>query len=182
MSRRWTGLDLTYYLYFYFHIIMHVNMTFQGVFCFSRHLFSSCFSLRLFLRAPVWPYALFIFRLVQYHNTSYYQDLSCSANRVAAIGLAIPCILAITQPPGAGFMNRRRLCQLTAAILTSDLTTQMWVLWSDTATTLQLYSSALAQFGGRARGDDVMGNLTVSKWRASQVTVATLAYRCCDDS
>ena len=29
---------------------------------------------------------------------------------------------------GAGFMNRRRLCQLTAAILTSDLTTHMWVL------------------------------------------------------
>ena len=27
-------------------------------------------------------------------------------------------------PPGAGFMNRRRLCQLTAAILTSDLTTR----------------------------------------------------------
>ena len=30
--------------------------------------------------------------------------------------------------PGAGLMNRRRLCQLTAAILTSDLTTPMWVL------------------------------------------------------
>ena len=30
--------------------------------------------------------------------------------------------------PGAGFMNRRRLCQLTAAIWTSDLTTHMWVL------------------------------------------------------
>ena len=29
---------------------------------------------------------------------------------------------------GAGFMNRRRLCQLTAAILTSDLTTHVWVL------------------------------------------------------
>ena len=29
---------------------------------------------------------------------------------------------------GAGFMNRRRLCQLTAAILTSDLTTHMRVL------------------------------------------------------
>ena len=27
--------------------------------------------------------------------------------------------------PGAGFTNRRRLCQLTAAILTSDLTTHM---------------------------------------------------------
>ena len=33
-----------------------------------------------------------------------------------------------TRRPGAGFMNRRRLCQLTAAILTSDLTTHMWVL------------------------------------------------------
>ena len=33
-----------------------------------------------------------------------------------------------SQSPGAGFMNRRRLCQLTAAILTSDLTTCMWVL------------------------------------------------------
>ena len=30
--------------------------------------------------------------------------------------------------PGAGFMNRRRLCQLTAAILTSDLTKHRWVL------------------------------------------------------
>ena len=30
--------------------------------------------------------------------------------------------------PEAGFMNRRRLCQLTAAILTSDLTTHMCVL------------------------------------------------------
>ena len=29
---------------------------------------------------------------------------------------------------GAGFMNRRRPSQLTAAILTSDLTTHMWVL------------------------------------------------------
>ena len=29
---------------------------------------------------------------------------------------------------GAGFMNRRRLCQHTVAILTSDLTTRMWVL------------------------------------------------------
>ena len=39
--------------------------------------------------------------------------------------------LAVKQPvlrPGAGFMNRRRLCQLTAAISTSDLTTHMWVL------------------------------------------------------
>ena len=30
-----------------------------------------------------------------------------------------------TASPGAGFMNRRRLCQLTAAILTSDLTTHV---------------------------------------------------------
>ena len=30
--------------------------------------------------------------------------------------------------PGAGFMNRRRLCQLTAVILTSNSTTHMWVL------------------------------------------------------
>ena len=35
---------------------------------------------------------------------------------------------------GAGFMNRRKLCQLTAAILTSDLTTRTWVLRSDKAT------------------------------------------------
>ena len=47
-------------------------------------------------------------------------------------------------------MNRRRLCQLTAAILTGDLTTRMWVL----------YSAELTQFDGRARGDDVIGNLT----------------------
>ena len=38
----------------------------------------------------------------------------------------IPCYSS-----GAGFLNRRRLCQLTAAILTSDLTTRMFVLWSD---------------------------------------------------
>ena len=44
-----------------------------------------------------------------------------------------------------------------------------------------LYSAA--QFDGRARGDDVMGNLTVSKLRASQVSAGKLAaYRCCDDS
>ena len=35
---------------------------------------------------------------------------------------------SLSMNPGAGFMNRRRLCQLTAAILTSDLTTHMWVL------------------------------------------------------
>ena len=40
----------------------------------------------------------------------------------------------------------------------------------------------LIQFDGRARGDDVMGNLTVSLLRASQVTVGKLAYRCCADS
>ena len=37
---------------------------------------------------------------------------------------------------------------------------------------------ALTQFDGRARGDDVTGNLTVSLLRASQVTVGMLAYRC----
>ena len=40
----------------------------------------------------------------------------------------------------------------------------------------------LTHFDGRARGNDVMGNLTVSKWRASQVTVGKLAYRCSADS
>ena len=34
-------------------------------------------------------------------------------------------------------------------------------------------SVELTQFDGRARGDDVMGNLTVIKLRASQVTVGT---------
>ena len=38
------------------------------------------------------------------------------------------------------------------------------------------------QFDGRARGDDVMGNLTVSKLRVSQVSVGMLAYRCRADS
>ena len=47
---------------------------------------------------------------------------------------------------------------------------------------VNIYSAALTQFDGRARGDDVMGNLTVSKLRASQVSVGKLAYRCCDDS
>ena len=37
-------------------------------------------------------------------------------------------------------------------------------------------SAELTQFDGRARGDDVMGNLTVSKLRASQVTVGISAY------
>ena len=40
----------------------------------------------------------------------------------------------------------------------------------------------LTQFDSRARGDDVLGNFTVSKLRASQVTVGKLAYRCCADS
>ena len=42
----------------------------------------------------------------------------------------VKCIVeyVLRRRPGAGFMNRRRLCQLTAAILTSDLTTHMWVL------------------------------------------------------
>ena len=45
------------------------------------------------------------------------------------------------------------------------------------------YTSAkLTQFDGRARGDDVMGNLTDSKLCASQVTVGMLDYRCCADS
>ena len=45
------------------------------------------------------------------------------------------------------------------------------------------YTSAeLTQFDGRARGDDVMGNLTVSLLRACQVTVGKLAYRCLADS
>ena len=45
------------------------------------------------------------------------------------------------------------------------------------------YTSAeLTQFDGRARGDDVMENLTVSLLSASQVTVGKLAYRCCTDS
>ena len=79
-------------------------------------------------------------------------------------------------------MNRRRLCQLTAAILTSDLTTHMWVLRSDTGLSCNYTSAELTQFECRARGDDVMGNLTVSVLHASQVTVGKLAYRCCADS
>ena len=42
-----------------------------------------------------------------------------------------------------------------------------------------IYSVELTQFDGRARGDDVIGNLTVAKLRASQVTVGKLAYRYC---
>ena len=45
------------------------------------------------------------------------------------------------------------------------------------------YTSAeLTQFDDHERGDDVMGDLTVSLLRASQVTVGKLAYRCCADS
>ena len=73
-------------------------------------------------------------------------------------------------------MNRRRLCQLTAAILASDLTTRGFYeatqRLSCNCTSAELIQS----------GDDVMGNLTVSKLRASQVTVGKLAYRCCADS
>ena len=81
-------------------------------------------------------------------------------------------------------MNRRRLCQLTAAILTSDLATHnLCGFYEATQRLSSNYTSAeLTQFDGRARGDDVMGNLTVSKLRASQVSVGKLAYRCCDDS
>ena len=43
-------------------------------------------------------------------------------------------------------------------------------------------SAELTQFDGRARGDDVMENLTVSLLRVSQVTVGELANRCCADS
>ena len=63
-------------------------------------------------------------------------------------------------------MNRRRLCQLTAATLTSDLTTHNYVcgFYEVTQRLSCNYTSAkLAQFDGRARGDDVLGNLTVSK-------------------
>ena len=47
---------------------------------------------------------------------------------------------------------------------------------------MYLYSAELTQFDAHARGDDVIVNLTVSKLRASQVTVGKLAYRCCADS
>ena len=88
----------------------------------------------------------------------------------------------IKSTPEAGFMNRRRLSQLTAAILTSDLTTHIWFYEATQRLSCNYTSGELTQFDGRARGDDVMGNLTVSKWRASQVTVGMLAYRCCADS
>ena len=60
-------------------------------------------------------------------------------------------------------MNRRRLCQLTAAILTSDLTTRRLCGFYEATQRLSCNytSTELTQFDGRARGDDVMGNLTV---------------------
>ena len=84
-------------------------------------------------------------------------------------------------------MNRRRLCQFTATIWTSMRIVGFMKRHSDYHATINYsyyyYTSAeLTQFDGRARGDDVMGNLTVSKLRASQVTVGMLAYRCCADS
>ena len=60
-------------------------------------------------------------------------------------------------------MNRRRLCQLTAAILTSDLTTRVVFFEATQQLSCNCTSAELIQFDGRARGDDVMGNLTVSK-------------------
>ena len=64
---------------------------------------------------------------------------------------------------GAGFMNRRRLCQLTAAILTNDLTTRRLCGFYEATQRLSCNctSAELTQFDGCARGDDVMGNLTV---------------------
>ena len=65
-------------------------------------------------------------------------------------------------------MNRRRLCQLTAAILTSDLTTHyVGFMKRHSGYHVTMYSAELTQFDGRARGYDLMGNLTVSKLRAS---------------
>ena len=61
-------------------------------------------------------------------------------------------------------MNRRMLCQLTAAILTSDLTTHACGFYEATQRlSCNCTSAESTQFDGRARGDDVMGNLTVSK-------------------
>ena len=85
---------------------------------------------------------------------------------------------------GAGFMNRRMLSQLNLAILTSDLTTRRLCGFYEATQRLSCncISAEFTQFDGRARGDDVMGNLTVTKLRASQVIVGMLAYRCCTDS
>ena len=61
-------------------------------------------------------------------------------------------------------MNRCRLCQLTAAILTSDLTTCIRGFYEATQRlSCNCTSAELTQFDGRARGDDVMGNMNVSK-------------------
>ena len=61
-------------------------------------------------------------------------------------------------------MNRRRLCQLTAAMLTSDLTTHICRFYEATQRlSCNCTSAELIQFDGRARGDDVMENWTVSK-------------------
>ena len=50
-------------------------------------------------------------------------DLVHSGHQLGRSRHPLPC------GSGAGFTNRRRLCQLTAAILISDLTTHnMWVL------------------------------------------------------
>ena len=46
----------------------------------------------------------------------YFFGLGLAAKGKALVGV---------NKTGAGFMNRRRLCQLTAAILTSDLTTHI---------------------------------------------------------
>ena len=54
-------------------------------------------------------------------------------------------------------MNRRRLCQLTAAILTSDLTTHLRGFYEATQRLSCNYTIAeLTQFDGGARDDDVM--------------------------
>ena len=85
--------------------------------------------------------------------------------------------------PGVGFMNRHRQSELTAAIFTSDLAKPICGFYEATQQLSCNYISVeLTQFDGRARGDDVMGNLTVSLLRASQVTVGKLAYRFCADS
>ena len=59
-------------------------------------------------------------------------------------------------------MNRRRLCQLTAAILTSDLRHECGFYEATQRLSCNYNSAELTQFDS-ARGDDVMGNLTVSK-------------------
>ena len=69
-------------------------------------------------------------------------------------------------------MNRRRLCQLTAAIFTSDLTTHnvgFMKRHSDYRVTIQRRVDPIRWT--RALGDDVMGKLTVSKLRASAAPI-----------